>query len=291
MISVRLMLTVTWALLIAGCAGSPRTIGEGRVGTGEPGPSSLEPSSPPSTDAESNAVQVLASHSSARLVATGYGISSVRLNHSGQATEIIAGNGSSEVLLPFLEPQRSYTASVDLVNGTRTAAANVSFATSDTPFPMGSPADAWIYPGAAFGVGVPPPGCTLAFIARDATNSSLYGFTAAHCFDGPDDDADVRMESPDGLKTVGHLALYHNEGEVDWAIIRIDNSLRAAVAPNVEHWTGPSGAAGPLEAKRDDPTCHVGNGGLFNSRTPSGAPAAGTSSDTTPCPWRMAGER
>lgn len=109
----------------------------------------------------------------------------------------------------------------------------------------------------------PPHGCTLGFLARNATGG-WYGFTAGHCIDR--DGQAVTVDDNGTAVQVGRV-IAHNEssieGEIeveDWALIRFrDHRSRMAFEPAVTNWTGPTGADTPPVAF-DDVVCAYGHG-------------------------------
>lgn len=113
--------------------------------------------------------------------------------------------------------------------------------------------------------------CTSNFVFTSPDNASLYLGLAAHCVDGMDIGAPVRI-SPDATGTLAYSSwstmarvgeknvetLDHN----DFALIRVDDAHRAKVHPAMRHFGGPIALADSSTVTRGEKVLTYGNSGL-----------------------------
>lgn len=244
-------------LLVAGCA-SPAT-----QAPTTPLPATIPSAAPPPPDVPPPQPSLVVAAQPDFAVMTlgkgafGPGVVYYNETTGGPAAMAQVEANATSVVLGFLRPGHAYQATYVPEQGD---AVEVRFATPGaTPWP---PASAAVAPGA------PANGCTLTAILRDATNQTLYGLGAGHCF-------------PQGVGTVVWTAeysvglLYRNafdigevvatNASVDWALIRLYDEVRAKITPTIRHWTGPSGLDVAEVAADGDTVCIYGNGDAFRS--------------------------
>lgn len=138
-------------------------------------------------------------------------------------------SGDQTLFVPFLEPGRELTVEVTSLTERRQA----KFRTLPAPpFAELGQIDI-IQPGSRiYGLGF----CTLAFILRDATNHSLYAFTAGHCVGEVNEtvlDAENRNE-------FGVVAMRGPSLDEDWALIKLHEFVRPRINPSLPTWGGPT---------------------------------------------------
>lgn len=227
-LAARLIPFFLLACALAGCSSTP--------------PEALEPTPQP-------VLQV--AHGSA-IVWPGFPASRITVLEAGLVLfeSSVDANGT---LVPFLEPGRTYEIAFYDEEPRSSRRPSESSPVGKTIFSTPTNSRSYsqvplVQPGIA--LTTVDGSCTLGFLARDATNESIYAITAGHCADLNETVFLGDRDTPFGE------VIIKDDGSSDWAIIRIHDP--ANVAPNVGNHAAPNGMRAADGLEIGDMLCAMG---------------------------------
>lgn len=100
--------------------------------------------------------------------------------------------------------------------------------------------------------------CTLGFLFQSENNSTWYASTAGHCVETGQE----IYVWPDG-PVIGEVVARRDDGDNDWALIRVPEGSEKHLDPSVRHWTGPSQPPNDRGVRPPDRVCFYGYGDLY----------------------------